>query len=63
LDVAQWIVLHWFELSTLVLLCLNLWFVTSVLVVLRDTNRWLAFLSKIRWDEAHPPESRSEGSP
>jgi hypothetical protein len=46
-----WVVIHWFELTTLVLLCLNLWFVSSVLQALRETNRWLAFLTRLRWDE------------
>jgi len=49
----RWIVIHWFELSTLALLCLNLWFVTSVLNALRETNRWLSFLSSIQWDQTH----------
>jgi len=26
-----WVIIHWFELGTLALLCLNLWFVSSVL--------------------------------
>lgn len=49
----NWVIIHWFELGTLVLLCLNLWFVSSVLNALRETNRWLAFLTRIRWDENH----------
>jgi hypothetical protein len=54
-----WIIIHWFELSTLVLLCLNLWFISTVLNALRETNHWLAFLSGIQWDETrtpHPPK-------
>ncbi len=51
----DWAIIHWFELGTLVLLCLNLWFVSSVLGTLRETNRWLAFLSSVRWDETHGP--------
>ena len=47
----DWILIHWFELSTLVLLFLNLWFVTAVLSTLRETNRWLSFLSNIEWDK------------
>ena len=50
-NVDRWIIIHWFELSTLVLLCLNLWFVVSVLNVLRATNHWLAFLSRVQWDQ------------
>jgi len=45
--VDHWIIVHWFELSALVLLCLNLWFVFTVLNVLRETNRWLAILSRV----------------
>jgi len=36
---SSWVILHWFELGTLVLLCLNLWFVSAVLSALRETNR------------------------
>ena len=56
----RWVIVHWFELSTLVLLCLNLWFVSLVLNVLRQTNHWLAFLSRVRWDEAHAPDRPNE---
>jgi len=59
-DVDRWVIVHWFELSTLVLLCLNLWFVSLVLHVLRQTNHWLAFLSRVRWDEAHAPDRPNE---
>jgi hypothetical protein len=58
-----WVIIHWFELGTLALLCLNLWFVSSVLNVLRETNRWLAFLTRVRWDETHGPEGPIEGRP
>jgi len=50
MSIQHWIVLHWFELSTLALLIFNLWFVYTVLAVLRQTNRWLNFLS-LRWDQ------------
>ena len=52
-----WVIIHWFELGTLALLCLNLWFVSTVLNALRETNRWLAFLTRVRWDETDGPES------
>jgi hypothetical protein len=58
-----WVIIHWFELGTLALLCLNLWFVSSVLNALRETNRWLAFLMRVRWDEIHGLESPTEGRP
>src|ERR1700745_2593400 len=48
---SGWVILHWFELGTLVLLCLNLWFVSAVLNALRETNRWIAFLSRALWEE------------
>src|SRR6202035_152580 len=41
------------SLGTLALLSLNLWFVSTVLNTLRETNRWLAFLTRVRWDETH----------
>jgi len=49
---SNWVILHWFELGTLVLLCLNLWFVSTVLNTLRETNRWIAFLSRVQWEQA-----------
>ena len=52
-----WVVLHWFELITLALLILNLWFVSSVLSVLRETNRWLTLLSRVEWDRMQGPKS------
>ena len=30
---------------------------------LRETNRWLAFLTRVRWDETNGPESPTEGRP
>jgi len=56
-----WVIIHWFELGTLALLGLNLWFVSSVLNALRDTNRWLAFLTRLRWDETDAPENPDGG--
>jgi len=58
--VVSWVIIHWFEVGTLVLLCLNLRFIFSVLNTLRETNRWLALLSRIRWDQEHEPESPTE---
>jgi hypothetical protein len=58
--VDRWVILHWFELSTLILLCLNLWFLFKVLTVLKETNHWLAFLSRVRWDHARAPDSSNE---
>ena len=52
----RWIVIHWFELTTLALLCLNLWFVSAVLNALRETNRWLSFLSGIQSESTRTPE-------
>ena len=43
----HWIRLHWFELSALVLLGLNLWFVIKVLSVLRAVQDGLTLLA--RW--------------
>ena len=43
----HWIRLHWFELSALVLLALNLWFVIKVLSVLRAVQDGLILLA--RW--------------
>ncbi|MBV8893337.1 MAG: hypothetical protein JO266_15435 [Acidobacteria bacterium] len=43
----DWVRVHWFELSTLVLLCLNLWFVFEVLKVMRAVKEALLLLA--RW--------------
>jgi len=51
MSMSTWAILHWFELGTLVLLCLNLWFVSGVLSALRETNRWIAFLSRVQWEQ------------
>ena len=53
---VNWAIIHWFEKGTLVLLCFNLWFVSSVLGTLRETNRGLAFLTRVRWDERGPAD-------
>jgi hypothetical protein len=58
--VVGWAIIHWFELGTLALLCLNLWFVSAVLNALRETNRWLVFLTRVRWNEAGGQESPSD---
>jgi hypothetical protein len=49
--VERWIIIHWFELATLALLCLNLWFVSAVLAVLRAVNNWLIFFAR-RFEES-----------
>jgi len=54
---SSWVTMHWFELGTLVLLCLNLWFVFLVLNALRETNRWIAFLSRIQWEQTQEAEA------
>jgi len=43
----HWIRVHWFEVSALVLLALNLWFVIQVLSVLRAVQDGLILLA--RW--------------
>ena len=43
----HWIRIHWFELSALVLLALNLWFVIKVMSVLRAVQDSLILLA--RW--------------
>jgi hypothetical protein len=53
---VSWIRIHWFELSTLILLALNLWFVSAVLNALRKTNRWLSFLSSLEWGRTPPSD-------
>jgi hypothetical protein len=60
--VSAWVIIHWFELGTLVLLGLNLWFVSSVLNALRETNRWIAFLSRVQWEQTHEAAAGSTSS-
>ena len=55
----HWIVIHWFELITLVLLCLNLWFVFEVLKVLRAVKDCLMLLAG--WLDKTRSESEREG--
>jgi hypothetical protein len=55
----RWIVIHWFELITLVLLCLNLWFVFEVLKVLRAVKDCLMLLAG--WLDKTRSESKREG--
>jgi hypothetical protein len=47
---VHWVGIHWFELSALVLLIANLWLVSKILETMRETSRWLDFLS-VRWDQ------------
>jgi len=57
-DIAIWIRVHWFELSALALLGLNLWFVFQVLSVIRAVNEALIMLG--RWLDQTRNESRRE---
>ena len=56
---SSWVTMHWFELGTLVLLCLNLWFVFVVLNALRETNRWIAFFPRIQLEQTREPEANA----
>ena len=57
-DLERWIVIHWFELAALVLLCLNLWFVVKVLTVLKAVQDGLMFLAG--WLDIARSESKGE---
>ena len=54
----HWVRLHWFELSALVLLGLNLWFVIKVLSVLRAVQDSLILLA--RWLDIPRSEADSQ---
>ena len=54
----RWIVIHWFELTALTLLCLNLWFVFEVLKVLRAVKDWLMIFAD--WLDKTRSESKRE---
>jgi hypothetical protein len=54
----HWIVIHWFELIALALLCLNLWFVFEVLKVLRAVKDCLMLLAG--WLDKTRSESKRE---
>ena len=62
----HWIRLHWFELSALVLLGLNLWVVIKVLSVLRAVQDGLILLARwldiARSEVDRQPEPRSDAS-
>jgi hypothetical protein len=55
---GRWIIIHWFELAVLVLLCLNLWFVGKVLTVLRAVQDGLRLLAG--WLDIARSESKRE---
>ncbi|MBV8772001.1 MAG: hypothetical protein JO166_06690 [Deltaproteobacteria bacterium] len=55
---AIWIRIHWFEIATLVLLGLNLWFVFAVLKMLRAVDHWLGFFA--RWLDTTRDADRKE---
>jgi hypothetical protein len=38
------------------------WFVFLVLNALRETNRWIAFLSRIQWEQTREPEAGAASS-
>ena len=57
----HWIRVHWFEVSALILLGLNLWFVVKVLSVLRAVQDSLILLA--RWlDIARGEVDRQPGA-
>lgn len=62
----HWIRLHWFELSALVLLALNLWFVIKVLSVLRAVQDSLILLARwldiARSETDRQPDAGSDAS-
>ena len=62
----HWIRLHWFELSALVLLALNLWFVIKVISVLRAVQDSLILLARwldiARTEIDRQPEPGNDGS-
>jgi len=64
--VEHWIRLHWFELSALVLLALNLWFVIKVISVLRAVQDSLILLARwldiARTEIDRPPEPGNDRS-
>ena len=45
-EIDRWIIIHWFELTALALLGLNLWFVIEVLKVLTAVKEGLLLLGK-----------------
>jgi hypothetical protein len=55
---GRWIIIHWFELAALALLCLNLWFVVKVLTVLRAVQDGLRLLAG--WLDIARSESKRE---
>jgi hypothetical protein len=64
--VEHWIRIHWFELSALVLLALNLWFVIKVMSVLRAVQDSLILLARwldiARTEIDRQPEPGNDGS-
>ena len=57
----HWIRVHWFEVSALILLGLNLWFVIKVLSVLRAVQDSLILLA--RWLNIARSEVNGQAAP
>jgi hypothetical protein len=49
------------ERSMLMLLFPDLWFVQTALATLKETNRWLAFLSSVQWEQTNNPRAPNSG--
>ena len=56
----HWVRYHWFELGTLGLLCLNLWFVLEVLKVLRAVRDGLVLFA--RWVDERSTQGKREAN-
>jgi hypothetical protein len=62
MTVYRWIIIHWFELSVLVLLCVNLWHLVSVTSALRETNQWFSVLTSYLADKKPSAADSSDGN-
>lgn len=57
----RWVVIHWFELTALALLCANLWFVFEVLKVLRAVKDGLILVAE--WFDSTRSEKKENRGP
>jgi hypothetical protein len=60
MTIYRWIIIHWFEISALLLLCLNLWYLLRVRNTLDETNRWFSILASYLAEKQRDKQKNSE---
>jgi hypothetical protein len=55
---SQWAIVHWFELTALALLALNLWFIFYVLIAIREIHNYLALITRFLDESAKAKDTQ-----